>query len=111
MDSGRALRLIIANDRVSNDRSRQLILRAIALARHWYQRIADGEAKCLNDIIRRDGIDASHAKKIFPLAFLSPSCTQSILRFNTDFTLKALLANIPMEWSRQSIPLPLHSLE
>jgi len=111
MDSGRALRLVIANDRVSNDRSRQLILRAIALARYWYQRIVDGEATCLNDIIRRDGIDASHAKKIFPLAFLSPSCTQSILRSNTDFTLKALLANIPMEWSRQSIPLPPHSLE
>jgi hypothetical protein len=65
----------------------------------------------LNDIVRRDGIDASHTKKIFPLAFLSPSCTQSILRFNTNFTLKALLANIPMEWSRQSIPLPLDSLE
>jgi len=110
-DSGRALRLVIANDRVSNDRSRQLILRAIALARYWYQRIVDGEAKCLNDIIRRDGIDASHAKKIFPLAFLSPSCTQSILGSNTDFTLKALLANIAMEWSRQTIPLPLHSLE
>ena len=111
MDSGRALRLVIANDRVSNDRSRQLILRAIALARYWYQQIVDGEAKCLNEIVRRDGIGASHAKNIFPLAFLSPSCTQSILRFNTDFTLKALLANIPMEWSRQSMPLPLHSLE
>jgi site-specific DNA recombinase len=111
IESGRALRLVIANDRVSNDRSRQLILRAIALARYWYQRIADGEAECLNDIIRRDGIDASHAKKIFPLAFLSPSCTQSILGSNTDFTLKALLANIPLEWSRQSIPPPLHSLE
>ena len=111
MESGRALRLVIANDRVCNDRSRQLILRAIALARYWYQRIADGEATCLNDIIRRDCIDASHAKKIFPLAFLSPSRTQSIVRSNTDFTLKALLANIPMEWSRQNIPLPPRSLE
>jgi hypothetical protein len=55
------------------------------------------------------GIDASHAKKIFPLAFLSPACTQSILRFDADCTLKALLANIPMEWSRQSIPRPPHS--
>ena len=88
-----------------------MILRAIALARYWYQRIADGEATCLNEIVRQDGIDASHAKKIFPLAFLSPSCTQSILRSNTDFTLKALLANIPMEWNRQSIPPPQYSLE
>jgi site-specific DNA recombinase len=111
MNGGRALRLVIDKDRLSNDRSRQLILRAIARAQNWYQRIANGEATCLNDIIRQDGIDASHAKKIFPLAFLSPSCTQSILRFNTDFTLKALLANIPMEWSRQSIPPPLHSME
>jgi len=111
INRGRALRLVIDKYRLSNDRSRQLILRAIALAHHWYQRIANGEATCLNDIIRQDGIDASHAKKIFPLAFLSPSCTQSILRFKTDFTLKALLANIPMEWSRQSIPLPLYSLE
>jgi hypothetical protein len=111
IDSSRALRLVIGNDRLANDRSRQLILRAIALAHHWYQRIVDGEAKCLNDIIRLDGIDASHAKKIFPLAFLSPSCTQSILRSDTDFTLKALLANIPMEWSRQSIPPRPYSLE
>jgi DNA invertase Pin-like site-specific DNA recombinase len=109
MASGRALRLVVDGDRVSNDRSRQLILRAIALSRQWYQKIVDGEATCLNDIIRRDGIDASHAKKIFPLAFLSPACTQSILRSDTDFTLKALLGNIPMEWSRQSIPLPPHS--
>ena len=111
MHSGRALRLIIGGDRLSNDRSRQLILRAIARSRLWYQRIVDGEATCLNDIIRRDGIDASHAKKIFPLAFLSPSCTQSIFRSNADLTLKSLLENIPMEWSRQSIPLPLQSLE
>ncbi|HLJ79254.1 MAG TPA: recombinase family protein [Acidobacteriaceae bacterium] len=109
VDNGRALRLVIGNDRLSNDRSRQLILRAIARSRLWYQRIVDGEAACLNDIIRRDGIDASHAKKIFPLAFLSPSCTESILRFNTDLTLKALLENIPMEWSRQSLPLPMHA--
>jgi site-specific DNA recombinase len=111
IESGRALKLVIGSDRLSNDRSRQLILRAIALAHHWYQRIANGETACLNDIIRQDGIDASHAKKIFPLAFLSPSCTESILRFNTDFTLKALLANIPMEWNRQGIPPPQHSLE
>ncbi|MGB0124751.1 MAG: hypothetical protein WA419_05860 [Silvibacterium sp.] len=97
------MRLVIGNDRLSNDRSRQLILRAIARSRLWYQRIVDGEATCLNEIIRRDGIDASHAKKIFPLAFLSPSCTQSILRSNADLTLKALLENIPMEWGRQSI--------
>jgi DNA invertase Pin-like site-specific DNA recombinase len=109
--SRRALRLVIGSDRVSNDRSRQLILRAIALSRHWYQRIVDGEATCLNDIIHRDGIDASHAKKIFPLAFLSPSCTQSILRSDTDLTLKALLANIPMEWSQQRIPLPCYPQE
>ena len=111
MHSGRALRLIIGGDRLSNDRSRQLILRAIARARLWYQRIVDGEATCLNDIIRRNGIDASHAKKIFPLAFLSPACTQSILRSNVDLTLKALLENIPMEWSRQSIPVPMQTLE
>ncbi len=111
MDGGRALRLVIGKDRLSNDRSRQLILRAIARSRLWYQRIVDGEATCLNDIIRRDGIDASHAKKIFPLAFLSPSCTQSILRSNADLTLKALLENIPMEWSRQSIPVPVDSLK
>jgi hypothetical protein len=111
MAAGRALRLVIGNDRLSNDRSRQLILRAIARSRLWYQRIVDGEATCLNDIIRRDGIDASHAKKIFPLAFLSPSCTQSILRSDADLTLKALLEDIPMEWSRQSIPLQMQSLE
>ena len=110
MENGRAVRLVVGEDRLSNDRSRQLILRAIALARNWYQRIVDGEAACLNDIIRRDGVDASHAKKVFPLAFLSPSCTQEILRSNTDLTLKALLANIPMEWNLQNIPLPSHSL-
>jgi hypothetical protein len=111
MASGRSLRLVIGKDRLSNNRSRQLILRAIARARQWYQRIIDGEATCLNDIIRRDGIDASHAKKIFPLAFLSPSCTQSILRSDADLTLKALLENIPIEWSRQSVAVPMHSLQ
>ena len=110
-NSGRALPLVIGGDRLSNDRSRQLILRAIARSRLWYQRIVDGEATCLNDIIRQDGIDASNAKKIFPLAFLSPSCTQSILRSKADLTLKTLLENIPMEWSRQSIPVLKHSQE
>ncbi len=109
--NGGALRLVIGKDHLSNDRSRQLILRAIARARDWYQRIVDGEATCLNDIIRRDGIDASHAKKIFPLAFLSPACTQSILRSDTDLTLRALLSNISMVWDRQSIPPSPHSPE
>jgi site-specific DNA recombinase len=109
MENGRGFRLVIGKDHLSNDRSRQLILRAIARSRLWYQRIVDGEATCLNDIIRRDGIDASHAKKIFPLAFLSPSCTQAILRSNAELTLKALLENIPMEWSRQSVPVPMYN--
>jgi hypothetical protein len=65
MENSRAMRLVIGKDRLANDRSRQLILQAIAQARHWYQRIVNGQATCLNDIIRRDSINASHAKKIF----------------------------------------------
>jgi hypothetical protein len=41
MHSGRALRLIIGGDRLSNDRSRQLIHRAIARGRLWYLRVPD----------------------------------------------------------------------
>jgi hypothetical protein len=72
MNSGRALRLVIGKDRLSNDRSRQLILRAIARAHHWYQKIINGEATCLNDIIRRDGIDSSRPRSCPECARRSP---------------------------------------
>jgi len=100
---GRALRLIVGDGQLANGRSRRSILRALAQAQLWRQQIADGEVPSLYALARRDGVDASWAKKIFPLAFLSPASTESILRTNIDLTLSALLANIPMEWSRQSI--------
>jgi DNA invertase Pin-like site-specific DNA recombinase len=98
---GSALRLVLGEGQQTSDTSRQAILRAIARARLWYQQIVDGEAPTLHAIVRREGIDASWPKKIFPLAFLSPASTEAILRSSSELMLKDLLANIPMDWKQQ----------
>jgi len=101
VQQGRTLRLIVGDGQLATDASRQAIVRAIACARQWYLHIVSGEASCLREITRRDGIDDSWAKKIFPLAFLSPANIEIILRSNTGLTLNQLRANIPIDWSQQ----------
>ena len=101
---GKVLRLIVGNGTLSTDSSRQVILRAIALARSWYLQIVSGEAVSLRTIILRERVDASYAKKIFPLAFLSPAATEAVLRFESDLTLTALLSGVRTNWALQQSP-------
>lgn len=100
ISQGRALRLIVGNNQIITDASRQAIPKAIARARRWYEQIVTGEVASIPAIARREKINYAYVKKIFPLALLSPTHVEQIFA-GQDLppSLDALLAAIPVQWS------------
>ena len=97
---GRALRLIVGNNQIITDASRQAIPKAIARARRWYEQIIAGEVASLPDIACREKINYAYVKKIFPLALLSPARVKQIFAGQDSATsLNAILGDIPTPWS------------
>ena len=97
---GRALRLSVGNNQITTDASCQAILKAIARARSWYERIIAGEVTGLPDIAHREKINYAYVKKIFPLALLSPARIEQIFAGQDSvLSLEALLVDIPTQWS------------
>ena len=102
---GRALRLIVGNNQITTDASRQAIPKAIARARRWYEQIISNEVVSLPEIARRQKINYAYVKKIFPLALLRPSRIEQILSGQDSApSLNALLADIPTQWADTHLP-------
>ncbi|MGO8757004.1 MAG: hypothetical protein ACLQG3_02660 [Terracidiphilus sp.] len=100
VSQGRALRLIVGNNQIITDASRQAIPKAIARARRWYEQIIDGEVASLPDIARREKINYAYVKKIFPLALLSPTRIEALFTGTAAaISLDSLLGDITMHWN------------
>jgi DNA invertase Pin-like site-specific DNA recombinase len=95
----RALRLIVGSNQITTDLNRQAILKAIARARRWYEQIIAGEVTGLPDIARREKINYTYVKKIFPLALLSPMRVEEIFGGHDSLiSLDGLRGHISMQW-------------
>jgi site-specific DNA recombinase len=99
---GKALKLIVDGEQ-PDQISQHAIVKAIARARSWYDLIVQGEVSGLAEIARNQGFTPRYAKKIFPLALLSPESIEHLLSDHAShgWTLDSLRAQISLDWKQQ----------
>ena len=79
------------------------LVKAVARARDWYERIVTGEIGTIKTLSQRTGLGRTYVKRILRLATLSPEMTEAILsgKHRADLTLQDLRHSVPIDWQQQ----------
>ena len=81
------------------------LIALVALAHGWFDQLATGKSASIQEIARRDRVDASDIGRNLQLAFLAPDIVESILAGHqpTELTAARLsrIGVLPFEWERQ----------
>jgi site-specific DNA recombinase len=79
------------------------LVKAIARARDWYERIISGEVSTVCKLAQKTGLSSTYVKRIIACATLSPETTEIVLsgKHRPDLTLEELLQNAPFDWPEQ----------
>jgi hypothetical protein len=80
------------------------LLKAIARAWRWREMLLNGDARSIEELAKRFGLDRGHVGLTLNLAFLSPSITRAILQGQQPPGLRLvhlLNARLPRLWSAQ----------
>jgi site-specific DNA recombinase len=56
------------------------LLKAIARGRAWFEELAIGRVRSLQELAKRDGISRRYIRRLVGLAFLSPQLVEAILQ-------------------------------
>lgn len=83
------------------------LLRAIARAHDWVDRMLRGDTANQRSIAAQTGHDERYVSRILPLAFLAPDLIEAILEGNRmpHLSLDGCLANVSADWSEQRMIL------
>jgi len=84
-------------------RSSPSLLKAIARAHEWRERIMNGSAQDLRSIVKQTGFNQRYVSRILACAFLAPDIVEAILdgRQPHDLTVQKLWSNLPTNWTEQ----------
>ena len=81
------------------------LIARLARAHRWFDALTGREATSVQEIARRDGIDASDVGRSIQIAFLAPDIVEAILagRQPVELTARRLMriGALPIEWDRQ----------
>jgi hypothetical protein len=79
------------------------IVKAIARARDWYERIVSGKVSTIKQLSKESRVDPAYVKRTFPVALLSPTVTESLLegRHGSDISLQHLMCTFSPIWGEQ----------
>jgi hypothetical protein len=80
------------------------LIKAIARGRTWFEELATGRARSLQDLARRDGISRRYIRRLLFLAFLSPDLVEAILQGRQPVELTATRLSeldLPLDWTEQ----------
>jgi hypothetical protein len=102
---GGEVRLILAPNSEGEipGRAAASLLRAIARAYDWRERIMSGSAQDQRSIAQQTGLDECYVGRVLECAFLAPDIVKAILdgRQPHDLTLQKLWSNLPPNWTDQ----------
>ena len=76
------------------------LVKAIARARDWYERIVSGEVGTVGQLAQKTGLPSTYIKRILGCALLSPQITETVLtgKHSPNLTLQGLLQKAPIDW-------------
>ena len=102
------VRLVLPPDSASGaPRAIPSLVKAIARAHHWVNRIASGEVPHQRAIVAETGLHPRYVGRLIQLTFIAPDITEAILegKQSQHLTLERLMADIPSDWIGQRIQL------
>jgi site-specific DNA recombinase len=80
------------------------LIKAIARGRAWFEELASGRARSLQELAKRDGISRRYIRRLVNLAFLSPALVEAIVhgRQPVELTTSRLTElDLPLAWAEQ----------
>jgi site-specific DNA recombinase len=80
------------------------LIKAIAHGRAWFEELATGRARSLQELAKRDRITRRYIRRLVGLAFLSPQLVEAILqgRQPVELTVTRLTElDLPLDWAEQ----------
>jgi site-specific DNA recombinase len=98
------VRLVLAPDAgQGSPRTIPSLIKAVARAREWVDRIARGEVPHQRAIAAETGLHRRYVGRIIQMAFLAPDITEAILegRQPPHMTLETLMGDMPADWRGQ----------
>jgi len=104
-------KLVLPRLEQQNHKSRcdPALIKAIARGRAWFDELATGRARSLNELAQRDGITRRYIRRLVNLAFLSPQLVEAILQGCQPVELTATRLtelDLPLDWTKQRGLLP-----
>ena len=108
---GNRLKLILGNGEPTQRERDLSLIKVIARAYEWWQRLSFGKALSISDLASAEGVSGSHVSRVLRLAFLAPDIVEAILdgRRPVELTAKRLLLreNLSLNWPAQRRQLAL----
>ncbi len=79
------------------------LIKAIARAHGWYEKVVQGDALDMRSLARQAGLTERYVGKVFGCAFLAPDIIESILegRQPQDLNFEKLCEHVPSSWAEQ----------
>ena len=87
-----------------NSRCDPVLIKAIARGRAWFEELATGRTRSLNELAKRDRISRRYIRRLIGLAFLSPELFEAILQGRQPVALTATRLtelDLPLDWTEQ----------
>jgi len=80
------------------------LIKAIARGRAWFEELASGRVRSLQELAKRDGITRRYIRRLVCLTFLSPELVEAILQGRQPIALTATRLtelDLPLDWAEQ----------
>jgi hypothetical protein len=85
-------------------RGNPALIKSIARGRAWFEELASGRARSLQELATRDGITRRYIRRLVGLTFLSPQLVEAILQGRQPVELTATRLtelDLPLDWAEQ----------
>jgi hypothetical protein len=88
---------------VSREHPKLPLIKALARAHGWYEKVVQGKAFDMRSLARDAGLTERYVGKVFRCAFLAPDIVEAILagRQPQDLNFDKLCQNLPLSWAEQ----------
>ncbi len=95
--------IVPPNSGVSVEHPKLPLIKAVARAHAWYEKVIQGQAFDVTSLAREAGLTDRYVSKVFRCAFLAPDIVEAILagRQPQDLSFEKLSQDLPLGWVEQ----------